>query len=78
MIKPITRIIPMYPLNRLGGFALFALLKTKSIYEKVLSILKNLHLPLNEKVDLPSNIQHLDKDGLTFMKKELLRMLHLQ
>ena len=56
----------------LGGFALFVLLKTKSISEKVLSILKNLCLPLNEKVDIPSNIQHLDKGRLTFMKKELL------
>ena len=56
----------------LGGFALFVLLKTKSISEKVLSILKNLCLPLNEKVDIPSNIQHLDKGSLTFMKKELL------
>ena len=59
-------------LYHLGGFALFALLKTNSISEKVLSILKNLCLPLNEKVDLPSNIQHLDKGSLTFMKKELL------
>ena len=59
-------------LYRLDRFALFALLKTKSISKKVLSILKNLCLPLNEKVDLPSNIQHLDKGGLTFMKKELL------
>ena len=56
-------------LYRLGGFAL---LKTKSISEKVPSILKNLRLPLNEKVDLPSNIQHLDKGGLMFTKKELL------
>lgn len=60
---------------RLGGFALFALLNTKSVSEEVLFILKNLRLPFNEKVDLPSNIQHLDKGGMTFMRKELLRYL---
>ena len=35
----------------------------------------HLHLPVDEKVGLPSNIQHLDKQGMTFMKKELLGYL---
>ena len=59
-------------LYRLGGFALFALLKTKNVSKEIQSILSHLRLPLDEKVNLPSNIQHLDKGGMTFMRKELL------
>lgn len=59
-------------LYRLGGFALYSLMKSKNVSQEMVSILKSLRLPLYEKVELPSNIQHLDKGGMTFMKKELL------
>ena len=65
-------------LHRLGGFALYALIKAhqKSANPDVLSILKSIRMPLDAKaVDLPSNIQHLDKGGMTFMKKEMLGYL---
>jgi len=59
-------------LHRLGGFALYALIKAHQESSKadVLSVLKYIRMPLAEKaVDLPSNIQHLDKGGMTFMKR---------
>ena len=65
-------------LHRLGGFALYALIKAhqKSANPDVLSILKSIRMPLDAKaVDLPSNIQHLDKGGMTFMKKEMVGYL---
>ena len=62
-------------LYRLGGFALFSLLKNSHLPEEKCSVLKTLRLPLEEKTGLPSNIQHLDKGSLTLMKKEMLGYL---
>ncbi len=65
-------------LYRLGGFALKAVIQACPAPEMstVLSLMK---MSLEEKVlsDLPSNIQHLDKGGMTFMKKEFLGYLAL-
>ena len=55
-------------LYRLGGFALFSLLKNSHLPEEKCSVLKTLRLPLEEKTGLPSNIQHLDKGNLTHEK----------
>ena len=57
-------------LFRLGGFPLYAAMK--NCPETKLSILQILQMPASEKADLPSNLQHLDKGGLTFPKRELL------
>ena len=57
-------------LFRLGGFALYTAMK--NCPETKLSILQILQMPASEKADLPSNLQHLDKGGLTFPKRELL------
>ena len=68
-------------LYRLGGYALHSAIEaykapTNSVErESMLGVLTSLRLPVDEKVGLPSNIQHLDKQGMTFMKKELLGYL---
>ena len=63
-------------LYRLGGFALFSCLKSSDhLSEEKRSVLKTLRLPLEEKTELPSNIQHLDKGTLTLLKKEMLGYL---
>ena len=68
-------------LYRLGGYALHSAIEayeapTNSVErESILGVLTSLRLPVDEKVGLPSNIQHLDKQGMTFMKKELLGYL---
>ena len=67
-------------LYRLGGFALYAVLKAhqQSAKTDLLSVLKSLRMPLAAKaVDLPSNIKHLDSGGMTFMKKEMLGYLSM-
>ena len=63
-------------LYRLGGFALNAVLKACKDGQ-LTGILMRLQIPHEEKVlmDLPSNIRHLDKGGLTLPKNELLGYL---
>ena len=66
-------------LYRLGGYALHSTIKAfegrKGNYSKQLTLLHSLRMPVNEKVYLPPNIFHLDKGGMTFMRKELLGYL---
>ena len=68
-------------LYRLGGYALHSAIEaykapTNSVErESILGVLTSLRLLVDKKVGLPSNIQHLDKQGMTFMKKELLGYL---
>ncbi len=67
-------------LFRLGGFALYS---TQKAYGKLTGdrgrqaylVLQKMELPAEGKVDLPANIQHLDKGSMTFMKKEFLGFL---
>ena len=58
----------------MGGFALFSALKHPTSEEQR-HVLQSLRLSLEEKIDLPSNIEHLDKGNLTLMKKEMLGVL---
>lgn len=61
-------------LYRLGGFALHAVLKALTETD-VVSVCSQLKMPADMKVDLPSNIVHLDRGGMTFMRKEFLGYL---
>lgn len=63
-------------LYRLGGFAPHASIESsEKLHPDVVAVLKGIRLPLSEKVDLPTNIQHLDSVGMTFMKREMLGYL---
>ena len=68
---------------RLGGFALHSAIKvfecgneSFETRQAICDVLKTLRLPVEEKVNLPPNIKHLDcNDTMTFMKKELMGYL---
>ena len=70
-------------LHRLGGFALHSAIKAFECgnescerRQAICDVLKSLCLPVEEKVDLPPNIKHLDcNHTMTFMKKELIGYL---
>ena len=67
----------------LGGFALHSGIKAFKCgdgscerRQAICDVLKSLRLPIEEKVDLPPNIKHLDcNHTMTFMKKELMGYL---
>ena len=67
----------------LGGFALHSGIKAFKCGDEscerrqaICDVLKSLRLPVEEKVDLPPNIKHLDcNHTMTFMKKELTEYL---
>ena len=62
-------------LFRLGGSALHSTLE-RNKYTKEHSILQRMQLLPHEKIDMPSNICHLDvHGGMVFMKKEFLGYL---
>ena len=63
-------------LYRLGGFALHAVLNA-STESEVVMVCSQLRMPSDKKVELPSNIVHLDRGGMTFTRKELLGYLSL-
>ena len=64
-------------LYRFGGFALYATLKAIDKSKPVVTfVLKGIQMTAAEIFDLPINIKHLDKGGMTFMKKECWDILH--
>ena len=62
-------------LFRLGGSALYSSLESHT-HTQEHSILQRMQLLPHEKIDMPSNICHLDvHGGMVFMKKEFLGYL---
>ena len=62
---------------RLEGYALHSTIKEYERWEKMgeeleLAVLRAMRMPLEERYELPENIDYLDKGGTTFMKRELL------
>ena len=70
-------------LYHLGGFALHSAIEafecckeTPGTRHVIGDILKSLRLPVDAKVGLPPNIQHLDSNqAMTFIKKEMMGYL---